>query len=119
MKKPDAQPPLPRARRRAPRRAGNYYLRIAGFALVAAVGVYAAWAFAVKIIHPYQMGWKVAQDVKKVKNELHRQHAQNALLEKRLAYLKTPEGAETEARRAGFAREGEKVYLLRPAKTTE
>lgn len=105
--------PTPRSRRRTPRRAGNYYLKIVGFLLVSAVGVYAAWAFAVKIIHPYQMGWKVEQDVKKVESELKRQHSQNALLEKRLAYLKTPEGAETEARRAGYARPGEKVYLLR------
>ncbi|MBC7808008.1 MAG: septum formation initiator family protein [Akkermansiaceae bacterium] len=116
---PNMPPTVARMRRRTPRRAGNYYLKITGFALVAAVGVYAAWAFAVKIIHPYQMGWKVAQDVKKVENELRRQHAQNALLEKRLAYLKTPEGAETEARRAGFARPGEQVYLIRPAKTTK
>lgn len=115
MRTQESLPTAPRPRRRAPRRAGNYYLKIAGFALVAAVGVYAAWAFAVKIIHPYQMGWKVSQDVKKVESELSRQYAQNALLEKRLAYLKTPEGAETEARRAGFARPGEKVYLLRPA----
>ncbi len=103
-----------RSRRRPPRRAGNYYLKIVGFVLVSAVGVYAAWAFAVKIIHPYQMGWKVERDVKKVQSELKRQNTQNALLEKRLAYLKTPEGAETEARRAGYARPGEKVYLLRP-----
>lgn len=115
MKPVNTQTPAPRSRRRTPRRAGNYYLKIAGFFLASAVGIYAAWAFAVKIIHPYQMGWKVEQDVRKVQGELKRQNAQNALLEKRLAYLKTPEGAETEARRAGYARPGEKVYLLRPA----
>ena len=119
MKSQNSLMDAPRTRRRAPRRAGNYYLKIVGFAAVAAVGVYAAWGFAVKILHPYQMGWKVSQDVRKVETELSRQYAQNVLLEKRLAYLKTPEGAETEARRAGFARPGEKVYLLRPAKNTK
>lgn len=113
MSSPNMSHPAPRVRRRMPRRAGNYYLKIAGFAAVTLIGMYAAWAFAVKIIHPYQMGWKVNQDVKKVETELNRQYAQNALLEKRLAYLKTPDGAETEARRAGYARPGERVYLLR------
>ncbi len=119
MKTTNTLTPAPRLRRRTPRRAGNYYLKITGFFLCALIGAYAAWGFGVKIIHPYQMGWKVSQDVNKVEQELGRQNAQNGQLEKRLAYLKTPEGAETEARRAGFARPGETVYLIRPTKTTK
>ena len=104
------------SRRRPPRRAGNYYARVGGVAAAGVIGAYLVWAFVMKVVHPYQVGWSVARDRKKIQAELARQNRQNRQLEARLAYLKTPDGAETEARRAGFARPGELIYLLRPVK---
>ena len=100
-------------RRRAPRRVVNYYVKLGGIVVAGVVGAFLVWGFVVKVIHPYQMGWAVDQDVQRVRGDLRKQASRNALLQQRLAYLKTPDGAETEARRAGFARPGEMIYLLR------
>lgn len=102
-------------RRRAPRRAGNYYLRLMGIAGGGVTAAYVLFVFILKVVHPYQLGYAVELDIRQVQTELNRQKARNSLLERRLDYLKTPEGAEMEARRAGWARPGETVYLLRPA----
>ena len=106
-------------RRRAPRRVVNYYGKVAGLCVAGTLGAMLVWAFVVKVIHPYQLGWVVEKDIRVIRADLQKQNARNALLQKRLAYLKTPDGAETEARRAGFGRPGEMIYLLRksePAK---
>jgi len=105
----------PRSQRRPPRRAGNYYLRLAGIAVGGSLAAYVLFLFIAKVIHPYQMGFSVERDIRTVRAELKRQRDKNTLLERRLNYLKTPEGAETEARRAGYSRPGEIVYLLRSA----
>lgn len=101
------------ARRPKPRRAPNPYFRVAGLAAGGVLAGYLVFAFAVKLIHPYQTGFAVDREIRKERAELKRQEAQNALLARRLAYLQTPDGAETEARRAGYARADEIVYLLR------
>jgi len=105
----------PRSQRRLPRRAGNYYLRLAGIAGGGCLIAYVLFIFIAKVIHPYQMGFSVERDIRTVRAELKKQQAKNTLLARRLDYLKTPEGAETEARRAGYSRPGEIVYLLRSA----
>lgn len=115
----NADETVPRRSRRAPRRVVNYYVKLAGYIIAGGLGAVLVWAFVVKVIHPYQLGWAVEQDIRAVRADLRKQNARNAALQKRLAYLQTPAGAETEARRAGFARPGEMVYLLRkdePAK---
>lgn len=111
-------PPAPETRvrrRRAPRRVLNYYVRVAGFAAFGIAGAFLVWAFVLKVLHPYQLGFAVGKEIRTANAELRKQNARNAELASRLAYLQTPEGAETEARRAGFARPGEQVYLIRPA----
>ena len=106
-------------RRRAPRRVTNYYVKVAGLCVAGGLGAMLVWAFVIKVIHPYQLGWAVEKDIHAVRTDLQKQNARNALLQKRLAYLQTPDGAETEARRAGFARPGEMIYLLRKNETTK
>lgn len=113
---PRSDEPRPRpSRRRAPRRVLNYYVRIAGFAAFGIVGAFLVWSFVLKVLHPYQLGFTVGKQIRVAKADLQKQNARNASLSARLAYLQTPEGAEAEARRAGFARPGEQVYLIRAA----
>ncbi|MBC8142050.1 MAG: septum formation initiator family protein [Armatimonadetes bacterium] len=104
-----------RPRRRAPRRVVNYYVRIAGYATFGILGAFLVWSFVLKVLHPYQLSFTVGKEIRAAKADLQKQNARNAVLASRLAYLQTPEGAETEARRAGFARPGEQVYLIRTA----
>lgn len=108
-------PPAPRRRPRRPRRVVNFYVRIGGYAVAGVVGAALVWALVLKVAHPYRLGFRVGGDIRRTQAALRKQNARNKLLQKRLAYLQTPEGAETEARRAGFARPGEQVYLIRTA----
>jgi cell division protein FtsB len=65
-----------------------------------------------KIIHPYRLGYEEAKKVTALRTKLDKQETANTLLRKQVAYLESEEGAECEARRQGYRRPGESVYLL-------
>ncbi len=73
---------------------------------------YALFAFLIKAVHPYKLGYEEAQKIAVMKEQLAQQKADNLSLKKRVAYLNTAEGAEVEARRAGWQKSGETVYLI-------
>ena len=104
--------PSRKRRKRRRRRAGNYYLKIAVTVVggMAAAGV--LFLFLSKVVHPYRLGYQVGQDVAEQREKLERQKQINAQLRARVAYLKSDEGMEREARSAGFHRPGEMVYLM-------
>ncbi|MDX1931732.1 MAG: hypothetical protein SFU56_03930 [Capsulimonadales bacterium] len=90
-------------------------VRLAG---MGAVGVFSAlllFQVALKILHPYRLGQEEARKVEALRHRLEARNAENQRLERRLEYLKSPEGQETLARRAGFHRNGEIPFLLTPA----
>lgn len=103
-----------RNRRRIPRhrnRAADY-LKVLLLAGVGVLCASAAFAFLVKVVHPYKLGYQQAQAIAKVKADLAREETYNDKLRKRVAYLASGEGAEREARHARFSRPGEEVYFL-------
>ena len=108
--------PRPSVRRRKTRRrrAGNYYLRLAVLAIGGFAFAYALSLLLIKAIHPYKLGYDEAQKIAVLNEQLAARRAENAILQKRVAYLNTPEGAEVEARRAGWQKPGETVYLIAP-----
>ena len=117
---PTPPPILPRSPRRLRtrrRRAGNYYLRLAALVTGGFVVAYALSLLIIKVVHPYKLGYDEAQKIAVLKETLAARRADNALLRKRVAYLNTNEGAEVEARRAGWQKPGETVYLVAPAPT--
>jgi cell division protein FtsB len=102
---------LHRQKRR--RRIARVALRLSAVVCGGAVAAYLAFAFMVKVVHPYKLGYEVGRDADRVRADLRAQRAENARLEERLRYLRSDEGVEREARSAGFYRPGETVYLLR------
>lgn len=112
---PPTRPPVPERvarRRRRKRRPFPYPLRVA---LVMSAGMIVAWfsfQVLVKIVHPYQLGSEEARKVAELRARLNRQNQENVSLRAHIAFLKSDEGAEAVARRAGFHRPGEIVYFL-------
>ncbi len=73
---------------------------------------FVAFRFMQKVVHPYRLSNEVGQQVAVLREQYKRQEQENAALQQRLVFLRSDEGAEVEARRAGFLRKGETVYLL-------
>lgn len=101
-----------RQKRRRQRTLKNV-LRLASVTLGGALGAYLAFAFLAKVVHPYKLGYDVSRQSDGVHEELEKQRRANEKLRAQLAFLKTDEGAEVEARRAHWHRPGETVILFR------
>ena len=101
-----------RRRIRRRRRAGSYPLQLAGAATLIALATYMMVLVVEKAAHPYWLGHSVKREVDEMRVRLSEQNARNAQLREQIRYLRSEEGAETTARRAGYRRPGEQVYLL-------
>lgn len=78
-----------------------------GFCLVVRLGQFA--------IHPLVRTYQTGQEIRQLQATLARQEATNDALRAEVEYLKTPAGAEQEARRrAGWVRPGEVAIALFP-----
>ncbi len=108
-----------RRRIRRRRRAGSYPLQLAGAATFIALATYMVVLVVEKAAHPYWLGHSVQQEVTQMREQLAEQNARNARLRAQVQYLESEEGAETAARRAGYRRPGEQVYLLPPTPAQE
>lgn len=75
-------------------------------------GAWLLFQLMVKVVHPYKLGYEQSQKVAELKEEWERIETGNARLRQQVAYLQSPEGAETLARRNGYHRPGEIVYML-------
>jgi cell division protein FtsB len=96
-----------------------YRLRLTGMGLGGILIAFIAFRVMQKVVHPYRLGNEVGQQVAVLREQYRRQEKENAVLRQRLAFLRSNEGAEVEARRAGFHRKGEIVYLLPTPETQE
>ncbi|MBC8101397.1 MAG: hypothetical protein H7Z41_02255 [Cytophagales bacterium] len=102
-------------RRRKRRRFSStllYRLRLIGMAVGGVSGAWLAFLFLQKVVHPYKLGNEVGEQVAVLRAQQGHQEQENAVLRERLLFLRSKEGAEVAARRAGFHRRGETVYLL-------
>ena len=105
-----ARPKGDKRRRRI--RAARNIVRLAALLAGGIVGAFLLFQVVAKIIYPYKLGYQEAKKMAAQQSRLKRQEARNALLEKRVAFLRTPEGSEYLVRRAGYHLPGETVYLL-------
>jgi cell division protein FtsB len=87
-------------------------VRVATMMVAGMAGAWLLFQLMVKVVHPYKLGYEQAQKVADLKDEWERIEAGNVRLRQQVAYLQSPEGAETIARRNGYHRPGEIVYLL-------
>lgn len=112
----DAPVPRPkrasRQRSRRRRRPRSYPLQLLGAATLVAGILFVAVIVVEKAVHPYWLGHQVGQEVATLQSKLRAQQQRNAALRQEVRYLKSDEGAEVLARRAGYHRPGEQVLLL-------
>jgi hypothetical protein len=112
VKNPLRRPPLRRRRRTGRSRLEQIVLVLLG--LGGTVGAaFLLFGFLSKVVAPYKLGYALSNDLAAKREELDRQLLENKKLSARLSYLKSEEGAERLARRQGYHRPGERVYLLR------
>lgn len=104
-----------RRNRRKKRGRRSYPLQIG----LAALGLFGTvWMLAIFVmwlVRPVARGNEYGRDVVVMRERLTQQKKVNANLRQRVAYLRTDEGAERLARKKGFHRKGEFVYLLPPS----
>lgn len=98
--------------RKRRKRAGNYFLQLGGAVALMVLSAGVVFAFLEKAAHPYWLNYTVNREVEAMRVKLAQQRAGNQALKKQIAYLSSPEGAEVRARRGGYHRPGEQVYLL-------
>ena len=96
------------------RRAVRNFLRLAALLAGGIVGAFLLFQVFVKIAYPYRLGYAEAKKVAALNERLKKREASNALLLRRVVFLRTAEGAESVARSAGYCRPGEKVFLIDP-----
>ena len=102
----------PRRRKRRKRRGLSYPLRLAGAGAAALIGLWVTGIVVIKAAYPYWLGYDVGSQVAEARDQLRRQRSENETLRARIRYLRSDEGAETLARRAGWRRPGESVIFF-------
>ncbi len=108
----ETRPRSAQRRKRRKRRVLSYPLRLAGLGAAAALALWLMGAVVVKAAYPYWLGYDVGARVAEARARLKRQKAENEALRARIRYLRSDEGAETLARRAGWRRPGESVIFF-------
>jgi len=83
------------------------WARVALLVAVIAVSVFVAVGIILKAIKPYQEASRQRTQLAQIQRQSGAIAAQNTQLERRIAYLKTPDGVASEARRMGYLRPGE------------
>ena len=104
----------PLRKRRLRRRRSNlgYPLKLASVVMAGAFGAYVLFLFLAKTMRPYLLDHEEGTKIAVMESRLSRQNTINGILQSRIDYLQSAEGMESEARRNGFHRPGETVYLL-------
>ena len=99
----------PRRRKRAkrPRRILGLWARVALSVGLIAVTVFLAVCVVAKAVKPYREASGQRVQLAETRRQSEMVAAQNVLLERRIAYLRTPDGVASEARRMGYLRPGE------------
>lgn len=95
------------ARLKRPRPILGMWARVALLVAVIAVSVFVAVGIILKAIKPYQEASRQRVQLAQTLHQSGRVAAENAQLERRVAYLRTPDGVASEARRMGYLKPGE------------
>jgi len=96
-----------RSRWSRPRRILGMWARLGMLAVVIAVLVLLAFTMVAKAIRPYREASVQNTQLSETRRQSSALEAENALLARRIAYLKTPGGVASEARSMGYLRPGE------------
>ena len=95
------------ARPKRPRPILGMWARVALLGTVIAVSVFVAVGLVLKAVKPYQEAGRQRVQLAETLRQSGAVAAENAQLERRIAYLKTSDGVASEARRLGYLKPGE------------
>lgn len=95
------------ARPKRPRRILGMWARVILLAAVIAVSVFLAACVVLKAVKPYQEASRQRVQLAETLHQSGILAAENMEMERRIAYLRTPDGVASEARRMGYLRPGE------------
>ena len=95
------------SRWKRPRRILGLWSRLALLAGVIVVSVFLAIGLVAKAIKPYREAGVQSAQLRETQAESDALAADNTVLARRIAYLKTPDGVASEARKMGYLRPGE------------
>ncbi len=96
-----------RTRSKRPRRILGMWARAALSVGVIAVSVFLAVCLVLKAVKPYQEASRQRVQLAEILRQSAAIAAENTQLERRIMYLKTPDGVASEARRMGYLKPGE------------
>jgi len=96
-----------RRRTKRPRRILGLWARAALSVGMIAVCSFLAVSLVAKAVKPYREASRQRVQLAQTRRQSQTLNVQNVLLERRIAYLRTPDGVASEARRMGFLRPGE------------
>lgn len=83
---------------------------IVGAAII--LSVWIAFSCVKKTVRPFNLYFIEARETKHIDNDIKKLKTENASLRNKANYLKTKEGAETEARQLGWVRKGEIALVV-------
>ena len=95
------------SRFKRPRRILGMWARLILSVAVIAASMFLAVCLVLKAVKPYREASRQTVQLAETEHQSSEIAAENVQLERRIAYLKTPDGAASEARRMGYLRPGE------------
>jgi cell division protein FtsB len=88
------------------------FLRVLLVLMIVAVGIYSAYATALKVSRPYVISYGESKEIEKLKKQIAVATTENNQLNRDLSYLATPQGKEAEARKIGLVKKGETAIMV-------
>lgn len=110
------KPSIERRARRARARVKKIERAIKCFGLIAVVafGSLVSVGFLKKAARPFLLYVQESQENRRIEKQIAELRSENSTLRQRITYIKTPPGAEAEARALGWVREGEVSLVIVP-----
>ncbi|MFQ3548874.1 MAG: septum formation initiator family protein [Armatimonadota bacterium] len=104
----------PKRRKVKPKFWKKRFVQLIFAVIISASAIFVVHSIALKLLEPYKLYNAEAKELENIKTELAQIKSENAALERKIKYLKTPEGAAAAARENGWVKQGEIILVLPP-----
>jgi len=82
--------------------------------LLAIAGAWVAFSIVRKAVRPFRFYVAEARENRRIQTQIAELQRENAMLRRKVRYLRTPSGQETAARELGWVRKGEVSLVVEP-----
>lgn len=89
-------------------------IRVGALITVAVLGLWIISTSSKKVARPFNLYISEASENQRIEQQISELKAENEAMRRRIDYLKTPAGSESEARALGWVREGEVSLVVIP-----